>query len=189
MEKGMRCNDAKADCMGRLWFSTIYDDVTAHYGGSLYCLDNDEIKRMDDCLLGNGLAWNKENTKFYFSDTEAQKIYVYDYDKLTGNLSNKKVLCNIDGYPDGMTIDENDNLFICIWGGSRIEVRSGNDGKLIDTFNMPTKLVTSATFSTDNYVELIITTASLNEKDKYAGKVFRLKVDYKGLPESFVKIK
>ena len=185
MKKGMRCNDAKVDTMGRLWFSTIHDDNSSIYEGALYCLDNGIIKHINDTKLGNGMAWNKNNDKFYFSDTEDKKIYIYDYDKLTGEVSNKKVLCNIDGYPDGMTIDDNDNLFIAIWEGKRIEVRSGIDGKLIDIINMPTKLITSATFAGANLDELIITTASLNEKDEYAGKVFRLKTKYRGRKEYF----
>ena len=185
MKPGMRCNDAKVDCKGRLWFSTIFDNGTPTYEGALYSLDKGEIKYINDTKLGNGMAWNKNNDKFYFSDTEEQKIFIYDYDKLTGKVSNRSVLCNIDGYPDGMTIDDNDNLFIAIWNGKRIEVRSGIDGKLIDVINVPAKFVTSATFAGNNLDELIITTAKLNEEDEFAGKVFRIKTKYKGRKEYF----
>ena len=189
VSKGMRCNDAKSDRKGRIWFSTMVDDGISKPHGGLYTIIDDKIMCMQETKLGNGLAWNKDNTKFYFSDSIEHKVFIYDYDINTGLISNRKVLAEIDGIPDGMTIDDNDNLFIAIWGGNRIEVRDSISGKILDIINIPTKLVTSCTFSGENYDELIITTASLSELDEYAGKVFKLKVKYKGLPESFVKIK
>ena len=189
VNKGMRCNDAKADRNGRLWFSTMVDDGVSDPNGGLYTIINGEIVCMQkNTKLGNGLAWSKDDTKFYYNDSIEHKVYVYDYDISRGLISNRRVLVEMNDVPDGMTIDENDNLFIAIWGGSRIEVRSGSTGELIDIIDIPTKLVTSCTFSGNNYDELIITTASLNEKDEYAGKVFKLKTKYKGLPENFVKI-
>ncbi len=189
VSKGMRCNDAKTDRKGRIWFSTMVDDGISKPHGGLYTIINDEIVCMQETKLGNGLAWNKDNTKFYFNDSIDHKVFIFDYDINTGLISNRKVLAEIDGIPDGMTIDDNDNLFIAIWGGNRIEVRDSISGKILDIINLPTKLVTSCTFSGENYDELIITTASLSELDEYAGKVFKLKTNYKGLPENFVKIK
>ena len=189
VSKGMRCNDAKADRKGRIWFSTMVDDGISKPHGGLYTIIDDKIMCMQETKLGNGLAWNKDNTKFYFNDSIEHKVFIYDYDINTGLISNRKVLAEIDGIPDGMTIDDNDNLFIAIWGGNRIEVRDSISGKILDIINIPTKLVTSCTFSGENFTELIITTASLNELDEYAGKVFKLKTNYKGLPENFVKIK
>ncbi len=189
VSKGMRCNDAKADRKGRIWFSTMVDDGVNKPHGGLYTIIDDKIIFMQETKLGNGLAWNKDNTKFYFNDSIEHKVFIYDYDINKGLISNRKVLAEIDGIPDGMTIDDNDNLFIAIWGGNRIEVRDSISGKILDIINIPTKLVTSCTFSGENYDELIITTASLSENNEYAGKVFKLKTNYKGLPESFVKIK
>ena len=186
---GMRCNDAKTDRKGRIWFSTMVDDGISKPHGGLYTIIDDKIMCMQETKLGNGLAWSKDNTKFYFSDSIEHKVFIYDYDINTGLISNRKVLAEIDGIPDGMTIDDNDNLFIAIWGGNRIEVRDSISGKILDIINIPTKLVTSCTFGGENFTELIITTASLSELDEYAGKVFKLKTNYKGLQENFVKIK
>lgn len=189
VSNGMRCNDAKADREGRIWFSTMVDDGISMPHGGLYTIIDDKIMCMQETKLGNGLAWNKDNTKFYFNDSIEHKVFIYDYDINTGLISNRKVLSEIDGIPDGMAIDDNDNLFIAIWGGNRIEVRDSISGKILDIINIPTNLVTSCTFSGENYDELIITTASLSELDEYAGKVFKLKTNYKGLPGNFVKIK
>ena len=189
IKDGMRINDAKVDVLGRLWFSTMVDDGISKPNGALYCLDNNEIKCMQENVkLGNGLAWSKDNKYFYYIDSIEHKLYSYDYNLEKGTISNRKVLFEInDGTPDGMTIDENDNLFVAVWGGGRIEIRS-NKGELLDIIKIPTKLVTSCTFSGINYDELIITTASLNQNDEFAGKVFKLKTKYKGRKENFYKI-
>ena len=184
--KGMRSNDAKVDALGRLYFSIINDSLKDSVG-ALYVYDKGKIKLViDDVLLGNGMAWNHDNTKFYFNDSGRRECYSFDYNLKTGALSNKKVLFKIDDIPDGMSIDNDDNLFIALWGESRLEIRDSKTGALKDIINLPTKLVTSCTFASDNYDELIITTASLDEKDEYAGKVFKLKLDdYIGREEKY----
>ena len=189
IDNGMRCNDAKADKSGRLYFSTMVDDGINKPHGGLYYLNNGEIVCLDNNVkLGNGLAWNKDNNKFYYADSVEHKVFVYDYDEVTGLVSNKKVLFEItNGSPDGMTIDNNDNLFVAVWGGSRIEVRSSKDGKLLDVISVPTRLVTSCAFCGDEFDKLVITTAKLEEADEYAGSVFVGKTKYKGREENYAK--
>ena len=46
----------------------------------------------------------------------------------------------------------------------------------------------SLSLSDDELYELIITTASLDEKDIYAGKVFKIKTKYKGRKEKFYRL-
>lgn len=185
-----RCNDAKADSFGRLWFSIIVDDGIHQPKSALYHYFNNEIKLMDDDLkLGNGMAWNKDNTKFYLNDSANHKIYVYDYDLKKGTISNKKVLCDM-GFdtPDGMTIDKNDNLFIAIWDGSRIEVRNSKTGALKEEIKMPTSLITSATFIGEKMDTLLVTSAKLDRTDEFAGNIFKVKTSYTGLDINLVKI-
>lgn len=187
MDIGMRCNDAKADSYGRLWLSNMVDDGIHEPNGGFYKYENNELVLFDKAKLGNGLAWSKDNTKLYYADSIEHKVFVYDYDLYEGIISNKKTLFEIkDGSPDGMTIDDNDNLFVAVWSGGRIEIRSGKDGDLIDIIKIPTKLVTSCAFTGDKFDELVVTTASLDEKDEYAGKVFKIKLDYEGRKEYFV---
>lgn len=177
MKDGMRPNDAKADKKGRIWFSTMMDDGISEPEGALYCLNEKEIIFQEKTKLGNGLAWNKKNDKFYFIDSILHKVFVYDFDLENGIISNKKVLFEInDGTPDGMTIDDNDNLYVAVWGGRRVEIRSSISGELLDTIHIPTELVTSCAFLNDEYNELIITTACLGNKDENAGKVYKIKL-------------
>lgn len=188
MKPGMRPNDAKVDALGRIWFSTIMDDGSKPEG-ALYCIIDKKIILKEYTKLGNGLAFNKDNTKLYFADSALHKVFVYDYDINSGNINNKKELFEVkDGVPDGITIDSSDNLFVAIWGGSRVEVRSNIDGNLLDIIKIPTKLVTSVTFGGIDYDELIITTASIDQNDLYAGMVFKVETNYKGKSEFVFKI-
>ena len=187
LDKSERCNDANVDKMGRIWFSSIVDDGIHAPESKLYCYNNKEVICMDSNLkLGNGICWNKKNTRMYLCDSEAHAIYVYDYDLDTGNIDNRRVLCNIyDGLPDGMIIDNDENLWVAIWGGSRIEVRSSKTGLLKKTFDVPTLNVTSLAYNSEDS-NIIITSAK--SSDRLGGKLFELKTDIKFLEKEFVKL-
>ena len=186
MKKGQRCNDAKADRLGRLWFTTITDDEQYKPGGNLYLLEKGNIRLMEeDVMLANGMAFSHDDQFFYFVDSIKKEIYSYSFDLKKGIISNKRVLFATDGTPDGMSIDQMDHLFVAIWGGKRIEVRDSKDGRLIENISLPTRLITSVTFKEK---DIIVTSASLSEKDEYAGDVFMLKTNYMGKEEYFIDL-
>jgi len=186
MKKGQRCNDAKADRLGRLWFTTITDDEQYKPGGNLYLLEKGNIRLMEeDVMLANGMAFSHDDQFFYFVDSIKKEIYSYSFDLRMGTISNKRVLFTVDGTPDGMSIDEMDHLFVAIWGGKRIEVRDSKDGRLIENISLPTRLITSVTFKEN---DIIVTSASLSEKDEYRGDVFMLKTNYMGKEEYFIDL-
>lgn len=186
MKKGQRCNDAKADRLGRLWFTTITDDEQYKPGGNLYLLEKGNIRLMEeDVMLANGMAFSHDNQFFYFVDSIKKEIYSYSFDLEKGTISNKRVLFATDGTPDGMSIDEMDHLFVAIWGGKRIEVRDSKDGRLIENISLPTRLITSVTFKEK---DIIVTSASLSEKDEYKGDVFLLKTNYRGKEEYYIDL-
>ena len=62
----------------------------------------------------------------YYIDTMTQKLDAFDFDGSTGSITNRRCVYNFDkdsndgnflGYPDGMTIDSNDTLWIAMWDG------------------------------------------------------------------------
>jgi gluconolactonase len=173
-----RCNDANIDKMGRIWFSSIVDDGIHSPESKLYCYTNKELVCMDpDLKLGNGICWNAKYTRMFVVDSVAHVIYVYDYDLDTVYISNKRVLCNIyDGTPDGMIIDKDENLWVAIWDGERIEVRSSKTGLLKKTYDVPTSNVTCLCYNKEES-SLIITSAK--SADRLGGNLFELKTDVK----------
>jgi sugar lactone lactonase YvrE len=48
-------------------------------------LDSDHFTKMfDKFTISNGMAWNLNNTKINFNDSEGRKIYVFDYELKRG---------------------------------------------------------------------------------------------------------
>lgn len=187
LDPSQRCNDANIDKLGRLWFSSIVDDGIHAPESKLYCYTNKELVCMDtDLKLGNGICWNSKYTRMFVVDSVAHAIYVYDYDLDTGYISNRRVLCNIyDGTPDGMLIDSDENLWVAIWDGARVEVRSSKTGLLKKSYDAPTANITCLAYNKEESM-LVITSAK--SSDRLGGNLFSLNVDVKFPDFEYAKI-
>lgn len=177
-----RCNDAKADPRGRLFFgSSVWKDGI-EAGGNLYCYDHGEVRIVqENTRISNGMAWSSDHKSFFFSDSLEYAVFKYDYDIETGNISNRRVLFNVqDGVPDGMCIDSQDRLWVAFWGGSRIECRDTTSGELLARVNVPARHVTSCCFYGEASDELFITTSGQSLDGEFDGCLFTCKVDAKG---------
>jgi sugar lactone lactonase YvrE len=165
---------------------------------SLYRLDHDlKINKMlDSITVSNGICWSIDKTKMYYIDTPSMKVMVFDYDDETGNISNEKTAVEIPegmGGPDGMTIDSEGNLWICLWGGACVGCFDPKTGELVRRIDVPAKNVTSCAFGGKDLKTLFITTASISmspeDSIKYplAGNLFAIDLNVKGVPAFFFK--
>ena len=158
--------------------------------GALYRLDADGTvtRVIDNVYLANGLAWSSDGTAFYFVDTTPGTVTRYAYDLATGALSDPEVVIRVPeetGHPDGMTIDEDGNLWIALWGGNAISRWDPRTGEMLEKYELPALNVSSCCFGGENMDTLFITTASQDtdmEKYPLAGNVFRMKPGVKGAP-------
>ena len=187
-ESFRRSNDAKADPAGRLWFGSSVNDSEHEPSGKLFCLEGGNITvKQDNTRISNGMAWNKDRTKFYFSDSLFHCIFEYDYDLKTGEISNRREFYRFtDGVPDGMCIDSEDCLWIAVWGGSRIERVDTRTGKLMSTLKVPAKNVTSCCFCGDDMKTLFITTSGDDLDGEGDGLVYFENVDVSGPAPDYV---
>ena len=185
-----RFNDGKCDHKGRFWAGTMSTQNEKNVG-ALYCLDTDSTirKMIDNVSISNGIVWSLDNTKMYYIDTPTKKVMGYDFSSETGDISNPKVAIEIPeniGSPDGMTIDEEGNVWIALWGGSAVGCWNPETGKLLRTIEVPAKNVTSCAFGDKDLGTLYITTARTGTSDEelikfpYAGGVFKVKPGVKG---------
>jgi len=181
-----RCNDAKADATGRIWFGASVKDDHEHEG-NLYLYDAGKVEcKVAGTKISNGMAWSSDKKHFYFSDSEEHAVFVFDYDESKAGLKNRRVLFEVkDGVPDGMTIDADDNLWVCIWGGSRVEKRSGETGELLGVIDMPAKQVTSCCFGDEDMMTLYITSAQTGLDGEFDGCLFKCRTDIKGVEPDF----
>nr|CAD7441868.1 unnamed protein product [Timema bartmani] len=199
-KKKNRFNDAKADPSGRLWAGTmgyeISQGVFKGKQGSLYSMDKfrNIIKHVSDISISNGLAWSPDRKIFYFIDTDELKIEAFDFDDNAGKISNRRTMFdfkenNIEGFPDGMTIDAEGKLWVACYGGQQIIRVDPDTHKVMQTVKIPAPHVTSAAFGGTNLEDLYVTTASerLNPQQKLdfpdAGCTFKITgLGFKGLP-------
>lgn len=205
--EGHRINDGKCDPLGRFWAGTMkeLDGEFKPNQGTLYCLDSNlQIKSQYSSVgISNGLAWNLKDEKFYYIDSLSYQVAVFDYDSKNGTIANRKVLFdlkknNIPGFPDGMTIDADGNLWVAVWEGSRILQIESKSGQLLRTIPVPAMRVTSVAFGGPGLDILYVTTAGYgfnipDEKapvdDKIGGSIFSIKgLGVKGLPANSFKM-
>jgi gluconolactonase len=190
-ESYQRSNDAKADPKGRLWFGSSSADDDHGFTGNLFRYDNGTIKVMQkDTRISNGLAWSSDGKRFFFSDSEYHAVFAYDYDEASGDISNRQVLFEVkDGVSDGMCIDSEDNLWVAIWGGRRIEKRSTATGELLGIVEVDAQNVTSCCFCGPRLDTLFITTSGNGQTGEHDGCLFTCRVDTWGCPSDFVALK
>jgi sugar lactone lactonase YvrE len=194
----MRYNDGKCDPAGRLWVGGMGMGPDNRYQASLYRLDHDlkTNKMLDSITCSNGICWSLDKTKMYYIDTPTGKVRVFDYDNNTGNISNGITAVEIPegmGYPDGMTIDAEGNLWVCLWSGACVACFDPETGELLRKISIPALNVTSCAFGGKDLKTLFITTASISmspeQAAKYplAGNLFAIDLEIKGVPAFFFR--
>lgn len=182
-----RFNDGKCDPAGRIWAGTI-STVKKTGDASLYCVAPDlnvELK-YPNVTNSNGLCWTRDNSIFYYIDTPSKKIRAFDFDMANGAIANERVAIDttdLEGSPDGMTIDENDHIWVAFCRGSCVRCFEPGSGKILETLELPVSGVTSCAFGGPGLTTLYITTGQFSGvEENCAGRIFACTPGVKGLP-------
>jgi sugar lactone lactonase YvrE len=190
-DENLRTNDGKPSPDGRFFFGTQASDHRPG-AGDLYRLDPDG--RVNVVLAGvtisNGLDWDCAGRRFYYVDSGAYRIDVFDYDGSTGAITNPRPLVSFarsDGMPDGLAIDSQDHIWIAMHGGSVVR-RYDQSGELTQEVMFPFEYPTSCCFGGTDGQTLFVTSARhrLTEEQlpqqPLAGRSFAIRVPVKGQP-------
>ena len=191
-ERESRFNDVFADPVGRVYCGTM---PTPDRKGRLYRLDPDRslTLMLEDISCSNGMGLTPDLKHMYYTDSEAYKIYLFDYDQSSGALTNQRIFAQNpkeDGLPDGMTVDTEGCVWSARWDGHCL-VRYSPTGQELQRIQFPVSKVSSIIFGGEDYTDMYVTTAGGNEKEKdgvLAGSLFRLNLGIKGVPEFFSRI-
>lgn len=182
-EGNRRPNDVKASPDGRLFMGVMH--LSEYEGnGALYRIDGDLSVHqvLDRQSIPNGIVWDLNKGAMYYVDSFRKCIEKYAYDPRTGEIDCCGIAVKVPnefGVPDGMTIDQNGNLWVAHWGGFGVYVWNPENGELLDKIEVPVPNVASCTF--DDQGGLYITTAraglSETELERYplSGSVFYAK--------------
>ena len=197
----IRLNDARVDPRGCLWLGSMRNNVNpdgsaGEAGGQDGCLFRlDASGKVSvwrkEIGIANTLAWSPDQRRFYFGDTLANVVRVYDYDRSTGAISNERpFLDNFDrGLPDGSTVDSEGCLWNCRFFGGCI-VRIAPDGKIDRIVDMPVQNITTCTFGGPDLKTLYVTTAKIEAPpgDRLAGSLFAIQTNVPGQPENQFRV-
>ncbi len=201
----MRFNDGKADPLGRLWVSTIYEPRTAPRAG-LHRFAAGRIEPMaDGATVGNGLAFSPDARTLYWSDTTSHRIFAFDFDLTAGTISNRRVLAqfaprapgtDLAGYggrPDGAAVDAEGALWVAMFEGQRL-VRLDAQGRVLQELPLPVRCPTMPCFGGTDLKTLYVTTSREKRPDDelaaqpLAGAVLSHRVPVPGLPVNFARL-
>lgn len=189
-----RMNDGKCDRQGRLWAGTMSD--ATHEDGRLYKMTAGwRVEQVFERLsVPNGIGWTHDGTLMYFADTGRARLELWQFDPSEGKPTEWARVIKFtedQGGPDGLTVDEEDCAWVCLWGGSAVH-RYSPTGDLLEVISIPAPHVASCAFGGDNLKDLYITTAryGLTEKELQkwpaSGGLFRCRPGVRGvLPDAY----
>ncbi len=191
----LRCNDGKCDPSGRFWIGTMGFDA-AKGVASLYCVSpgGSVEKKLDGVTISNGIVWSQDKQYMYYNDTPTRQIARFKYDDSTGNIVFDGIAVDVPpetGSPDGMTIDEDGNLWVAQWGGSGVYCYDPRTGKLLERIDVPAPNVASCAFGGPDLEYLYITTARAGLTDEQlagyplSGSLFVCKPGVKGVKTNY----
>jgi sugar lactone lactonase YvrE len=185
-----RFNDGKCDRAGRFWAGSMQAKETA----KLWRLDADHSlhEMLAGVTISNGIVWTRDKKIMYYIDSATGMVEAFDYDNASGAISNRRCVVDVRpmkiGGPDGMAIDENDLVWVALWGGSRVCCFDPKTGALLHTVHCPGSLNTSScAFGGKNLDELFVTTStqgmSPEKKAQFtnSGQLFHVKLPFRGV--------
>ena len=187
-----RFNDVMADSQGRVFAGTMgFNNEESNGGLFRVDLDGSVTRLWSGTSCSNGMGFTPDGKKMYWTDSEAKKIFLFDYDAESGELSNQTEFysCPDESTPDGMTVDANGDVWSAHWDGFAIH-RFSSDGALKESIQFPVAKVSSLIFGGENLDEIYVTTAGGVARRGQAhegstpsdGTLYRVRVGVKGQP-------
>ena len=158
--------------------------------GTLYRLDSDTSVHamVTEVSTSNGIDWSLDNRTAYYIDTPTGRVDQFDFDLDAGTVSNRRPFAEIapdDGSPDGLIVDAEGFVWVCLWRGSAVR-RYAPDGRLDMVIAIPAAQTTKCAFGGPDLDELFITSAWIGLTDQeraaqpLAGGLFRCRPGVKG---------
>ncbi|XP_063230871.1 regucalcin-like [Bacillus rossius redtenbacheri] len=187
---GNRFNDGKADTSGRIWAGTMGPEPTVGhvvmFQGSLYSLDPGQttpVTHVRNASVSNGLAWNARNNVEYWIDSPTYQVAAFNFSVRTAKLDFQHTVFDVQkngfvGFPDGMTIDSNGNLWVACFNCWKVLHLDPRTQRLLGAVDLPAARVTSVMFGGPKLDTLYVTTSSFGltpeeaQQQPLAGSVF-----------------
>lgn len=187
----VRTNDGGCDPLGGFVVGTMSYDERPGCGAVYRVTSGGHGPRvlLAPVSISNGVQWSADGKRVYYIDTPTRRVDVFDFDLRTGAWSGRRTHVRIgsaEGFPDGMAIDEEDGLWVALWGAGAVN-HYDRYGRLIDTVSVPgVSQVSSCAFGGDDRSTLYITTSRKDlpaDHEPEAGAVFSVRTAVRGAVE------
>jgi xylono-1,5-lactonase len=189
LPRGMRFNDGKVDASGRFWAGSMEDAEVAACG-DLYRLDRQRQVSLVRSHIGvpNGPCFFADGTML-FTDSARGRITALTLDA-AGDPVTEQLFAQFSpsqGYPDGMTVDAEDHVWIAFWDGGCLR-RLSRTGQLVAEIELPVQRPTCPTFGGAALDQLFVTSATTGlsaeqrHRQPLAGGLLRLEPGVLGRP-------
>lgn len=188
-----RFNDCRCDPQGRLWAGTMSKSREAGAAALYRLRPGGPLERViEGTTISNGLGWSPAGDRMFFIDSTTQHVDVLDFDPATGVVANRRTLIEIDpgdGLPDGMAVDAEGGIWVCLFGGGAIR-RYDAAGALDAVIPLPVTNPTCPAFGGPDLRTLYVTSARHRlspqqlAQEPLAGALLALDPGVRGLPAS-----
>ena len=157
---GVRFNDGKVDAGGRFWAGTM-EDAERMACGALYRLDGQRVSKVRSNIgVPNGPCFFADGTMLT-TDSARGRITALRVDR-EGNPVAEHEFAQFNpsqGYPDGMTVDAEDHVWIAFWDGWCLR-RLSRTGQIVAEIVLPVQRPTCPAFGGAALDHLFITSAT-----------------------------
>lgn len=189
-QAGNRGNEARCDAQGRLWLSTMQNNIgprgedipVENRSGALFRIDaHGQVTPLLQGLgIPNTLLWSEDGTHVHFGDTLDGALYRYRIGP-DGQLDPAQHWSGTHprGGPDGSGMDAEGYIWNARYDGSCL-LRLAPDGQIDRVIELPVSRPTSCVFVGENLKTLYVTTAASPLNHPLDGAVLVLDVDVPG---------
>jgi L-arabinonolactonase len=175
------------------WAGTMVEGDGREPLGRLYCLDRGgRVSRQPDpVFISNALCTSPDGSRLYFADSPRRTIFVYDLDRISGVLSNRRLFARTPegATPDGANVDREGFVWNAHWGAGRV-VRYSPDGSIDRMVDVPASQPSCIAFGGPDMNLLFVTSArdglkgDILLRQPSAGNLFIFRTDITGLPDA-----
>lgn len=170
----LRMNEGGVAPDGSLYVGSMAHDQTEGAARLHRVFPHGEVETaLTGVTVSNGIDWSPEGDRAYYNDTATGRIAVFGWSPDEG-LGARRVLAEVDGNPDGLTVDAEGGIWTAVFGGGRVE-RWSADGVRDMVVEVDARQVTACAFGGPDLDELFITTSAeglADGEDPAAGSLF-----------------
>lgn len=188
LPEGVRFNDAACDPDGSFVCGTMSLDGEPGRG-SLYRVHPDGAVEtlLSSVTESNGLAWSADGGELYYVDSGEPVVRRYAY-RAGQPLERLADLCAVPegaGIPDGLCIDADGAVWVCLWEGSELW-RVSPLGEVLDVLALPVSRPTCPSFAGPGLTQLLVASAwegmeeSERRQEPWAGHLLACEPDVPG---------